>query len=222
MNRDSVPPVAPAGLLSDLGAARERTLAVLERVQTLPSGAGRLSDALVALQEAANRLGAAERDLSGALAARREEPAPIVAAGEEPADNFGWTGEASAVLGLVEFTVPYAAGPPQEADRWLRALRREDAVGRVLGDLGFADGELADAASPPSAGRNEEPLRTVSRKASLLARHRGAPSVTTTDLLFAVLSTYGGLVDRALYARGIGPDQLVGSLAAGAQAALPG
>jgi hypothetical protein len=204
-------------LLIDLMAAREITLDVLERMGTGKEAPNATADAMVALQEAANRLGVAESILQSLPA---ETPPPVLDP-DDPAgapDPVRWSGEATAAMALAEFTVPYAAGAADEADRWLRVLRREGAVGRALAELGYPDAELANRAEPVTA-RDLEAVHAIHSKAELLARHRGAGAVTTADILFAVLSRYGALAERALYARGITRESLLDRVSLGARAA---
>ncbi len=205
----------PDFALRELAETRERTLEALERLGAHPGGSRAIADAMVALQEAANKLGQAEVELAELMP--RNAPAPVLGPDEaQAAGATPWNGEACAVMALAEFSVPYAAGPAEQAECWLRALRREGSVGRALGDLGFPEGELSELAQPVRGSRDLESLHAVAAKAALLARHRGAREVTTTDLLFAVLGKYGGLADRALYARGIGREDLLSLLADGA------
>ena len=212
-------PSAPvsAGLLRDLSDARERVLSVLKRLSADPAGAGEIAEAMVALQDAANRLGSAEDELGRLDRRAADAPAPVVGPEEAPEDEGpAWTGEAAAVMALAEFGVAYASGPAEEAEHWLRALRREGSVGRALGDLGFPESQLRAQAEPVRSARSLEAVEAVAAKAKLLARHRGASEVTTSDILFAVLAMYGGLADRSLYSRGIAREDLLSLLAEGA------
>jgi hypothetical protein len=225
MEREPAPQRLSPALLTDLIAARELSIGLLERLRADEPAANASADALVALQEAANKLGLAEAILARPVSPSGNAPAPFLdASGPVPAPpDMPWSGEASAVMALAEFTIPYATGRADEAGRWLRLLRREGAVGRTLGDLGFPETEPADRAEP-SAARDLESLGAVRDKAMLLAHHRQAKSLTTTDLLFAVLAMYGGLADRALYVYGITRADLLDRLSLGASAAatLPG
>jgi hypothetical protein len=49
----------------------------------------------------------------------------------------------------------------------------------------------------------------ICRRAIRMANARAADRVGTIDLLFAVLATYGGAFDRALYIRGTSRDELL-------------
>src|SRR4051794_12165085 len=96
----------PHVLLAELSSARQDVLAVLERLGTC-RGPGTV-DAMVALQAAANDLGAAESVLSDLGQPVSDVPAPIGEAGPQPEDTgMKWSGEASAVIGLAELTIPY-------------------------------------------------------------------------------------------------------------------
>ena len=150
----------------------------------------------------------------------RDEPAPILDPGDEDLHSPGikWTGEAMAVFTLAEFTVPHACSEAEEVERWLRAMRRDGVVGRALGDLGFLDGQLISRAEPPGNPLRTSAVGAMRAKAAALADQRHAASVTTVDMLFALLATHGDLVDRALYERRITRPSLLDHVAGGARA----
>ena len=201
----------PQALLPELTSARRDVLSLLERLGRWHSPA--TTDAMVALQGAANDLGVAERALSDLAAPALDVPAPIVEPGSQPEPaGVPWTGEAAAVIGLAELTIPYATSPAEEVDGWLRLLRREGAVGRALGDLKFADEQLLGRAEPPQGHRRLDAVNTIRARASTLARQRGAASVTTVDILFAVDATHRWNLDRVLYERGISRQELLALL----------
>lgn len=167
-----------------------------------------------ALQTAANDLGFVEHALSVMAAPANDIPAPIVDpdAQAPDADGMRWSGEASAVMALAEFSVPYASTPAAEVDNWLRTLRREGTVGRALAELGFPDAELTSRAEP-AVTRRPNALEPVRTRALALARRRDAAALSTTDILFAVLAIHDTLVDRALYERGVSREALLARLA---------
>jgi hypothetical protein len=201
----------PHALLAELTSARQDVLSVLERLGTWHSPA--TTDAMVALQAAANDLGLAESALSDLAKPAVDVPAPIAQPGSQPDHaDVTWSGEAAAVIGLAELTIPYATGPAEEVDGWLRLLRREGAVGRALGELNFADEQLLGRAEPPERPRRLDAVNTIRAKASTLARQRGAASVTTVDILFAVDATHRWHLDRALYERDISRQELLALL----------
>ena len=196
----------PQALLAELYSARQAVLSVLERLGTCHRSV--TADAMVALQAAANELGVAESVLSDLGRPVSDAPAPIAEASSQPAHTgMEWSGEASAVIGLAEFTIPYTTSPADEVDGWLRLLSREGAVGRALGDLGFADEQLLTRAEPHETPSRLDSVDKIRAKANTLALQRGAASVTTVDILFSVQAVHGRQLDRALYERNIsGPE----------------
>jgi hypothetical protein len=197
----------PHALLAELYSARQAVLSVLERLGTCHRSV--TADAMVALQAAANDLGVAESVLSDLGRPVSDAPAPIAEASSQPAHTgMDWSGEASAVIGLAEFTIPYTTSPADEVDGWLRLLSREGVVGRALGDLGFVDEQLLTRAEPPETPSRLDSVDKIAAKANTLALQRGAASVTTVDILFSVRAVHGRHLDRALYERSISGSEL--------------
>lgn len=62
------------------------------------------------------------------------------------------------------------------------------------------------SAAPPVG---DDPVDAICRRAVKMASARAADRVGTIDLLFAVLATYGGSFDRALYIRGTSREELL-------------
>jgi hypothetical protein len=202
---------SPHALLAELSRAREDVLSVLERLGTCHRSV--TADAMVALQAAANDLGVAESILSDLGNQGSDVPAPIAEPGSQPEHTgLSWSGEASAVIGLAELTIPYTTSPAEEVDGWLRLLRREGAVGRALGELHFPDGQLMSRAESPGAPPSLDAVDRIRAKATALALQRGAASVTTVDVLFAVHAAHGQYLDRALYERNISRKELLALL----------
>jgi hypothetical protein len=122
---------------------------------------------------------------------------------------------ASLVLGLAATALPFAQDPEEEAERWLRILCRHGEVSLILTSVGFVD-----AAREPWRPSGVEPgsLRTgselpastdrVAAVALQCAERRGARSVTSEDLLVAVMAVYERWFDLALERHGGNSDEL--------------
>jgi hypothetical protein len=108
----------------------------------------------------------------------------------------------------------FAHSREDEAERWLRVLRMHGRVGETLQALGVPEAPLSTHARPapsptaiPPAG--VDPVDAICRRAERMANARAADRVSTIDVLFAVLATYGGSFDRALYIRGTSREELL-------------
>ena len=91
-------------------------------------------------------------------------------------------------------------------------------VGESLQALGVPEAPLMTHARPAPSPTAEppagvDPVDAIYRRAVRMAEARAADRVGTIDLLFAVLATYGGAFDRALYIRGTSRDELLERLA---------
>ena len=123
-------------------------------------------------------------------------------------NNLPLSQDAAIVLGLAETAIPFAASVEDEAERWVRVLRMHGQVGTALQALGVGEAPLETTAQPRAVRLlrarplGEDPVATVSERAGAFARGRGARSIGTVDVLFAVLEAYGKSFDRALYVRG--------------------
>jgi hypothetical protein len=148
---------------------------------------------IVKLQDIANELGVVEEGLRKTSPPTETSPIEV---------GFPVSSDAAILLALAEGSVPLAASRVDEGERWLRVMREHGNVGRALQELGMTAGELAT----PSMGARRpgpprpNPVSAVASEAVRLARERRAQSVTTVDVLFAVISKYGPAFDRALYA----------------------
>ena len=121
--------------------------------------------------------------------------------------------DAAIVLGLAGTAMSFAHSREDEAERWLRVLRMHGRVGESLQALGVPEAPLMTYARPapspdvaPSSGNTVD---AICRRAVQMATARSADRVGTLDILFAVLATYGGAFDRALYVRGTSRDELL-------------
>jgi hypothetical protein len=183
---------------------RQATFELLEQ-QMERGGQDPDQDVITALQDAANRLGAAERALFEAVSEVWSRPSATDESPETRSSEAAQECEISAAvaiaLALAETLVPLAPSRADEAERWLRIMREHGHVGNALAELGMTSGQLATPADEPRPrGRNHaDPVTVVAQAADGFARDRDAPAVTTADLLFAVILEYGPLFDRALY-----------------------
>jgi hypothetical protein len=124
--------------------------------------------------------------------------------------------DAAIVLGLAGTAMSFAFSREDEAERWLRVLRMHGRVGEALQALGVPEAPLMTharpAPSPTAAPPAGNPVDAICRRAVRMANARTADRVGTLDILFAVLATYGGSFDRALYIRGTSREELLGRL----------
>ncbi len=124
--------------------------------------------------------------------------------------------DAALVAVLSGTAMAFAHSAEDQAERWLRALRLHGRVGSALQALGVGEAPLmtrAEPLAPEQAAPSGDVAQKAVERAGELACDRDAPCVGTTDLLFALLEIYGGLLDRALYVRGASREELVECLA---------
>jgi anti-sigma B factor antagonist len=137
--------------------------------------------------------------------------------------------DAAIVVGLAATSLPFAESTVDELRRWVRILSAHGEAGRALRGVGVTDADVAYQA--PGAGASDagspsahaESLMRVSAAAAVIASDRQAASVSTVDLLLAVMTVYGDAFDRELRARGTGTADLIECLASSPEpaAALP-
>jgi hypothetical protein len=123
--------------------------------------------------------------------------------------------DAALVVALAGTAIPFAHSAEDEAERWLRAMRLHGQVGAILQALGVGEAPLMTGSETDYSEGHGTPnlgldvLDDVTERASEFAQARGAETIGTADILFAVFDVYGKLFDRALYMRGTGRDELV-------------
>lgn len=124
------------------------------------------------------------------------------------------------MVALAGTAIPFAHSAEDEAERWLRAMRLHGQVGSTLQALGVGEAPLMTGSEHDhSEGGGRPPLGAgvlddVTSRSVEFAAARSAETVSTCDLLFAVLDVYGDMFDRALYLRGTSRDELVERLTA--------
>jgi hypothetical protein len=128
-------------------------------------------------------------------------------------DQIPLSQDAALVVALAGTAMPFAHSAEDEAERWLRALRLHGQVGAALQALGVGEAPLmngSDTQDDPHGmpARGPAAVNDVSTRARELARARGAETVGTPDLLFAVMDLYDRLFERLLYTRGTSREEL--------------
>jgi ClpA/ClpB-like protein len=126
--------------------------------------------------------------------------------------------DAALVIALAGTAIPFAHSAEDEAERWLRAMRLQGEVGKLLQALGVGEAPLMESpwegsTSGPSDGATTPMgaagLERVAQAAERVAAEHDAESVGTEHVLLAVLDVYGELFDKALYVRGTSREELV-------------
>jgi hypothetical protein len=121
------------------------------------------------------------------------------------------------VAALAATAIPFSQSAEDQAERWLRIMRLHGQVGLALQELGVGEAPLMTRAEPSAeqsgTAAADEVVKVVVGRACEFAAMREATAVSTPDLMFALLMIYGGLMDRALYARGTSRDELLERLA---------
>jgi anti-sigma B factor antagonist len=132
--------------------------------------------------------------------------------------------DAAIVIGLAATALPFADSAVAEVQRWIRILQTHGEAGHALSSLGLADS--ASATAGPEADGPEHPRRSsvtrVTTAATELAIHRDSTTVSTIDLLLAVMMVYGAIFDDVLRAHGSDSAKLIECLGASPAAASIG
>lgn len=122
------------------------------------------------------------------------------------------TADAALLLGIASTAMPFAQSIEEQAERWLRALRRHGEAGAVLASLGVQEGPVTRVADGPEAESlrpGDDAVAIVTEHAGHVAAERGAPKLATTDVLVAVIHVYGETFARVLAAHGVNLHELV-------------
>ncbi len=122
------------------------------------------------------------------------------------------TADAALLLGIAATAMPFALSVGEQAERWLRALRRHGEAGALLASLGVQEAPVSrleeDSANALPCAGDADPVAIVTDHARHIVAGRGAAKVTTTDVLAAVRDVYGASFARVLAAHGVSPDEL--------------
>jgi hypothetical protein len=119
------------------------------------------------------------------------------------AEKPSFCGSAKIAVALAATAMPFASTHCEEAERWLRILRVNGAVGNAMQALGLP--EEAFEACPPA--EDDGPARPGSVDAVIAAsvdemHARGGDAITTEDLFVGVRNFYGPAFERVLATRG--------------------
>jgi hypothetical protein len=106
-------------------------------------------------------------------------------------------------VALASTALPFARSHSEQAERWLRILRVNGAVGNAMQGIGLPEYPLvAEAGPPPSDPCRSDALAMVIESSARSARERDADAITTEDVFVGVAATYGSAFDHALAIRG--------------------
>jgi anti-sigma B factor antagonist len=133
-----------------------------------------------------------------------------------PAVGIAFSGDAALLVGIASTALPFAQSAVDEAGRWLRALRTHGAAGAVLASIGVSEAPIRELRNDPGQRpRHGDPdvIAAVTDHAHRIAAQRKSATITTTDVLLAVMHVYGADFDRVLEAHGADVDELVARLA---------
>jgi len=122
--------------------------------------------------------------------------------------------DAAMVLGMASTAMPFADSAEAEAERWLRILRLHGEAGIALQALGVSEGPLEAPAKDAAARREDahnggDVVAAVTEGAVRMAGSRGAPAVSTSDVLVAVMDVYGADFDHVLRVHGTDRDEVL-------------
>ena len=120
------------------------------------------------------------------------------------------TADAALMVGIASTAMPFAESEDDEAERWLRALRRHGEAGAVLASLGVSEASVQPLHAERGRHGKPDPERApaVTEHAAQIALQRGASKIATTDVLLAVMHVYGASFDRVLAEHGGDMDEL--------------
>jgi anti-sigma B factor antagonist len=115
--------------------------------------------------------------------------------------------DAEIVIGLAATALPFAESPADELRRWVRILSAHGEAGRALRGVGLTDTTIE--LPVPDGGVGSGGLRAradsvtrVRALAAALADDREAATISTVDLLLAVMMVYGDAFDHELDVHG--------------------
>ena len=122
--------------------------------------------------------------------------------------------DAAIVLGLAATALPFAESSADELRRWVRILSAHGEAGRALRGVGFTNTDAA-VELPAGDGGADVPaphadsVTRVRAAAVAISADREAATVTTVDLLLAVMLVYGDAFDQELRVHGTSSVELI-------------
>jgi anti-sigma B factor antagonist len=116
------------------------------------------------------------------------------------------SGDVTLMLGIAATAMPFAESIEDEAERWLRLLRRHGKAGMLLASLGVSEARIErpselEPGAKPATG-DSRVIDSVITRACRIAGARQAPKVSTIDVLRGVMDVYGTSFDQVLRAHG--------------------
>lgn len=126
--------------------------------------------------------------------------------------------DAEIMIGLAATALPFAESASDELRRWIRILSAYGEAGRALQRVGLTDAAIEVPVPDGGVGMggirfHADVVRRVRALAGTIAADRGATTVSTVDLLLAVMMVYGDAFDRELRAHGTSATELIDCLA---------
>jgi anti-sigma B factor antagonist len=120
--------------------------------------------------------------------------------------------DAAIVLGLAATALPFAESSVDELRRWVRILSAHGEAGRALQRVGLTDAgfELPTAAAGADVPQaHADAVTRVRNAAAAVAVDREAATLSTVDLLLAVMLVYGDAFDHELRVHGTSAVELI-------------
>lgn len=125
--------------------------------------------------------------------------------------------DAEVVMGLAATALPFAESAADELRRWIRILSAYGEAGRALRRIGLTDTAIEPPVPAGGVGTgglvaHAEAVSRVRTLAASIAADRAAATISTVDLLLAVMLAYGDAFDHELRAHGSSATELIDCL----------
>ena len=120
-------------------------------------------------------------------------------------------------MGLAATALPFAESSADELRRWIRILSAYGEAGRALRRIGLTDTAIEPPVPAGGVGTgglvaHAEVVSRVRTLAASIAADRAAATISTVDLLLAVMLAYGDAFDHELRAHGSSATELIDCL----------